>query len=422
MKERAFSDAVGLRTDRDRLAKIFLKPGAWRRRASVRVVDSLLRLFIRSPKAHAPESLRKGDVKCVLVFDSGALGDMVLLAPFLRSLRGYLPNAQIVLVGRGAASSLLIEQGLVNESVVVCVPWPRSKRGSARPLLLCWLDFVREMLRLRTRQFDIGFSCGWSGDLFGNFAIWLSGARRRIGYGYAGGDYSLTDVVEPDLARPHILDRNLQLLEHIGVPVVPHEEALAIDQEEANAALELLEQRGVGTEELVIGIHAGAGSGLREWGDERFGAVGRWAADRFGAKILWFSDPGKPKPLPSNLDDAIPLGLRLTQFMAVLARCQLFICNDSGPMHVAAAMKVPVVAVFGPQRPEWFGPYGDWHRVVIRHDIWCRPCGDRCIWEEPHCLRLISVERVVEEVGEALKSVAPTSSRGGPPKVAVEAS
>jgi heptosyltransferase-2 len=156
----------------------------------------------------------------------------------------------------------------------------------------------------------------------------------------------------------------------------------------------------------MVAIHPGAGSAIREWGDDRFAEVARAVIDRFGAKVLWFVDPGKPRPVPPGLE-VIPLSLPLGQLAAVLSRCRLLICNDSGPMHVAAALKVPVVAVFGPQRPEWFGPYGEGHRVVIRHDIWCRPCGDDCRWKEPHCLRLIPVEQVINAAKQTLNEMTP---------------
>jgi len=100
----------------------------------------------------------------------------------------------------------------------------------------------------------------------------------------------------------------------------------------------------------------------------------------------------------------IPVSLPLRQFLAVLSRCRLFVCNDSGPMHMAGALGVPVVAVFGPTQPEWFGPLGSRHRVVIRRDVWCRPCADHCLFEEPYCLRLIPVEQVMEAVTEVMES------------------
>ena len=81
--------------------------------------------------------------------------------------------------------------------------------------------------------------------------------------------------------------------------------------------------------------------------------------------------------------------------MAVLKRCRLFICNDSGPMHISTALGVPVVAVFGPTEPLWFGPLGPDNRIVIQSGFWCRPCFDYCLFDQPYCLRTISVESVL---------------------------
>jgi heptosyltransferase-2 len=344
----------------------------------------------------------------ILIFDPGGLGDMVLLLPFLRNLRAHFPNSRVALLGRHESGALLLDQGMVEERIPIDMPWGvrQSRWTRHNPFSLLWLRFLRELWRLRKQRFDLAFSAGWGGDLRGNLVIWFTGARRRVGYGYGGGDFLLTDVVEPDLSGPHVANRNLHLLDHMGIPAPTHGETLTVSPEQKRRAEELLVQHGIGKEELVIGIHPGAGLAVREWGDERFAEVVRSVADRFGAKIIWFSDPAKPRPAPPEVE-AISLSLELQQFAAVVSRCQLFLCNDSGPMHVAAGLGIPVVAVFGPQRPEWFGPWGKEHRVVIRNDIWCRPCGSSCIWQEPHCLRLISVEQVIQAVTKTLENFSP---------------
>jgi heptosyltransferase-1/heptosyltransferase-2 len=81
------------------------------------------------------------------------------------------------------------------------------------------------------------------------------------------------------------------------------------------------------------------------------------------------------------------------------------LCNDSGPMHLANLLRVPVVAVFGAQRPDWFGPRGPDDRVVIRPEFSCRPCFDYCIFDRPYCLRTISTDEVYQTVAAALGSV-----------------
>jgi heptosyltransferase II len=402
MKNSTFLNLSRIGDKNEQAGRILLKPGAWRHRFSIGAVEAVLRLLVWF--FNTPPGNQIG-IKRVLVFDPGALGDMVLLAPFVRSLREHLPTTHIAVAGV-AGGSLLFEQGLIDEWIQLCVPWGQSNSPESNniPLWLSRLQLFRSAVGLRKQQIDLAFAVGWGGDLRGNLFIWLTGARRRVGYGYAGGEFLLTDVVPPDLARPHIMDRNLRLLEHLGFPLLDDRETLSLSLEDQEFAAHLLTQHGITREDLVIGIHPRAGSAVREWGDGRFAEVARVAAQKFGAKILWFNDPAKPKPVPANLD-AISLTLPFRQFAAVVDRCQLFLCNDSGPMHVAAALKIPVVAVFGPQRPEWFGPYGEGHRVVIRNDVWCRPCGDQCKWKEPYCLSLISVEQVMREVEEALKDV-----------------
>jgi heptosyltransferase-2 len=346
-----------------------------------------------------------GQVEKILVFDPGGLGDMMLLLPFLQNLRACFPGSRVTLLGNIGAGAYLLECGMIDESIELRVPWRHASRWKKlNPFSLCWLRFLRRVFRLRKQGFDLAFAAGWGGDFRGNLVIWLAGAERRVGYAYGGGGFLLTDIAQPDLAHPHVADRNLHLLDEIGFPRMSDVEAFHITPDEERAASDLLAQYGVTKEDLAIGVHPGARSAIREWGDERFAEVARVAAEKFGAKILWFRDPAKPRPVPAGLN-AIPLTLTFRQLAAVLARCQLFLCNDSGPMHVAAALKVPVVAVFGPQRPEWFGPYGPGQRVVIRQDIWCRPCADNCIFEQPYCLRLISADQVTQAVTDGLNEL-----------------
>lgn len=390
----------------ERVARIFLKPLIGRHRLFIWLAESALRPFA---VLFGPEIGTKSNrVEKILVFDPGVLGDMLLLVPFLRNLRTCFPESRIALLGRPDVGAFLLEGGMVDEWIQLRIPWgSRLTRWRRHNVFsLSWLNFFRDVFRLRRQRFDLAFAAGWSGDLRGNLVIWLTGARRRVGYGYGGGAFLLTDVAQPNLAHPHVIDRNLHLLQEIGCPAPNNGKVLCVTPDEERIAAKLLAERGIAKEDLVIGVHAGAGAAIREWGGERFAEVARSVVDQFGAKILWFSDPAKPRPAPAHVG-VISLSLAFQQFAAVVSRCQLFLCNDSGPMHVAAGLRVPVVAVFGPQRPEWFGPYGEGHRVVIRHDVWCRPCADNCMWDEPYCLRLISVERVIQAVTETLQRLAP---------------
>ena len=141
----------------------------------------------------------------------------------------------------------------------------------------------------------------------------------------------------------------------------------------------LLEARGLNSGDFLVGVHPGARSVNRQWGEgELHGSRTNVYSTQFPVKIIWFQEPGQHAAAPTG-NQIVPLSLPLREFMAVLSQCAVFICNDSGPMHIATALNVPVVAVFGPTEPAWFGPLGPKIKIVIRSGFWCRPCFDYCI-------------------------------------------
>jgi heptosyltransferase-2 len=252
---------------------------------------------------------------------------------------------------------------------------------------------ARALRDVRRREFDVALS--GRGDLRDNFILWLTGTRRRIGYGFLGGGFLLTEQAMPDLARPHRSDCWLRLLEHLGKEVGDRRPRLRLSLEEEIFATEYTAKLGIGQDDLVIGVHPGARIRTRQWGIENFRAVAENLVSHYPAKILWFLDPVEEMPHDTP-QSFLRIALPLRQFMAVLARCNLLICNDSGPMHIAAALGVPTVGVFGPTEPAWFGPVSEQSKIVMHPSFWCRPCADRCIFDQPYCLRTISVEQVLE--------------------------
>src|SRR5882757_4754490 len=139
----------------------------------------------------------------ILVVEYWNLGDLSILVPFLRNLRGSFPSARISLLVNPALASFLEGQRLVDEFIPVRVPWARhfNRLKKYNPFSLDWISLARSMLALRKRRFDWAFSGRM--DVRDNFILWLSGARRRIGYGIGGGSQFLTDPAKPDVSRPH---------------------------------------------------------------------------------------------------------------------------------------------------------------------------------------------------------------------------
>jgi heptosyltransferase II len=376
-----------------------------RKRLLIRAAETVLRPAVRLlDRMRGSASTISAEVRRILVLEYWNLGDIIMEVPFLENLRIQYPNAHIAVLTSPKCVPLLADQGLVDEMIVVRVPWAQhySRWRKYNPFSPFWIEFLRTLISLRARSFDLAFTA--RADIRENFMLWLVNVRRRVGYAFGGGGFLLTDTATPDLARPHFSDRWLRLLEHLGKPILTRQPHLRVKQEEQQWAEKYLADRGVTAEEFIIAIHPGARSAIRQWGEENFSALAERLSAKFSLRILWFQDPGQRSTAPKPAD-CIPLSLPLRQFMAILDRCSMLICNDSGPMHIATAFDVPVVGIFGPTEPTWFGPLGDNHHVVIRPEFWCRPCFDYCQFDQPYCLRTISVESVFDSAADALKNM-----------------
>jgi heptosyltransferase-2 len=361
------------------------------------------RLLPLMPQPHTLED-SNAQPSSILVIEYWSMGDLAIIVPFLRNLRRSFPWARISLLVNTHFKSFLEGQGVVDEFIPIYVPWANhsNRWRKYNPFSRQWISLICTLLGLRKRRFDLAFSGRM--DARDNFMLWLGGARRRIAYGSGGGGSFLTDRVIPDLSRPHRVDLWLHLLEAVGEPPDSSLGGLRLTEAELAFARAFRARLGIPSSALLVGVHPGARVATRRWGNDRFAEVVRQILTETDTHVLWFMEPGNSCEAPP-LDRCHPVSLELRSFLAVLSRCQLLVCNDSGPMHLASLLDVPVVAIFGPQRPEWFGPRGRQDRVVIRPEFSCRPCFDYCIFDQPYCLLAISAEEVWSAVKSALQLV-----------------
>lgn len=372
-----------------------------RKRKFVRFVEALLRPFVFVvDKLRGRIPVLTGEPRRILVLEYWNLGDIVMESPFLQNLRVQYPTAHISILTSPKCADLLKDQGLVNEMIVVRVPWAQhySRWRKYNPFSMHWFEFFRALRTVHSREFDLAFSA--RADIRENFMLWATRVRRRVGYAFGGGGFLLTDLATPDLHNPHFSQRWLRLLEHVGKPILTRDPHLRISAEQQNWARQFLSSRGIQDSDFVVAIHPGARSVLRQWGKEHFVDLAKRLESEFRIKIVWFRDPGQ-NGAANSPDDS--LALPLEQFMSVLSECRMFICNDSGPMHIATSLGTPVVAIFGPTEPTWFGPLGQGHSVVIRPEFWCRPCFDYCQFDQPYCLRTITVDSVYEASAKTIR-------------------
>jgi ADP-heptose:LPS heptosyltransferase len=265
----------------------------------------------------------------------------------------------------------------------------------------------------RRRRYDLAIN--FEGDVRSNVLIGLSGARRRVGYGMAGGGAMLTDCVPFDPAV-HTRSNALRLVERaFDLPAGsygasrPARDAvrLAVPAEARARAADLL--AGVAGAASIVVVHAGGGREIKQWNLDRFADVANRLAASHDAAIVLSGDAGD-----RALVDAVKADLAATvrcvdltgradlvTLAAVLAKANLLVTGDTGPMHLAAALDVPVVAVFGPSDPARWGPFSPRARV-IRVSLPCSPCNrirrppERCRGHVPDCLAAVSADAVYD--------------------------
>lgn len=409
--EQAITSASLTSRDADAAALGLLVKMSARKRRLIRVIDAIARPIVRllTKLGYCPARVAT-EVRSILLLEYWNLGDIVMQSPFIQNVRTNYPNARIVLLTSPKAAPLIEGQGLVNEVITVRVPWAQhySRWRKYNPFSTLWIELLRTLKFLHAQQFDLAFTA--RADIRENCILWLAEVRRRVGFAFGGGGYFLTDIVTPDLAHPHFAERWQRLLEHLGKPILVRQPSLSVSREEERVVDQHLAERGIQEQDFLVGIHPGARSVTRQWGEQNFAVVAQRLRAQYPVKILWFQDSSQARSAVGS-NGFIPLSLPLRQFIAALKRCRLFICNDSGPMHMSTALGVPVVAIFGPTEPKWFGPIGPGNQIVIQSGFWCRPCFDYCLFDQPYCLRTISVESVLNTASEALNAMLPQETR-----------
>jgi heptosyltransferase-2 len=339
--------------------------------------------------------LLTGTPSNILLIQTAFLGDAVLTTPLVGALHQQFPQARLSVLCTPEIADVFDRHPAVSEVILF------DKRGKERSLADRW-KLVR---RLKMMHFDLAVIPHRS--LTSALLAWLAGIPRRVGFSASQGRWLLTDVV-PFQWGTHDVDRNLALMNVFGVQNPSGELWLKPEPAAAQRIAGRLSAAGVRPGDQVVGIHAGSVWATKRWLPEGFAAVADRIIRDLKARIVFVGgakDAAAVNEVLSLMKER-PLNwvgeTTLKELVAVIARCQVFLTNDSGPLHIAVASLVPTVAIFGPTTRELgFFPYGSGH-VVIEKDLTCRPCGlhgaDRCPLGHFKCMKDISPDEVFEAV------------------------
>ncbi|MDH4068815.1 MAG: glycosyltransferase family 9 protein [Ignavibacteria bacterium] len=331
----------------------------------------------------------------ILITRMRFIGDVVLTTPAIRSVRTTFPDAFIAYLGDRSAVSLLEGNPCLNE----IIPFDYS-----RPSVF---EQTRISLVLRRRRFDLAI------DLFGNprsaLLTWLSGARVRVGPERRGRGRFYTVQVADDGRPKTPIQFHDQYLRAAGVTPSSDQTELFLTEDERRDARIYLQWLDHETSPLdmkkpIIGLHPGGTWPAKQWLPGRFAELAELIRAKMGAQVVLTIGPNDEEAARSVLvataaDVKLLRGLPLRQLAAVVSHFRAFVTNDCGPMHIAAALGVPTIGLFGPGEENIWFPYPEEKgHHALRIDVPCHPCHlDICNLggdEYMQCMKLLTVGEV----------------------------
>ncbi len=307
----------------------------------------------------------------ILVIKLRATGDVVLATPVIENLKRRFPRARLSFLTEEGSADILRWNPLLDELIVL--PTRRWARAGFRA---SWREQARFYRNLRRKSFDLAI------DLFGNprsaVLTWLTGAPIRVGYAFRGRRHAYNTVVAHAAQPGHEVLFHLEALKKMNIPVATTRPEVALPGTAERKADRWLADNLKG-DCRIIGLNPGGGWAIKRWPPAHFGRLADALIDEYDVAVLVLWGPGEEE-LVGQVTGAMnnrPLVLpaaTLPELGAFLKRCCLLVSNDSGPMHMAAALNVPTVGIFGPTDPGAQGPWGDGHGVVRQETVECLGC------------------------------------------------
>ncbi len=339
-------------------------------------------------------------MKNILIIKLRYLGDVLLATPVITQLRRAFPQAKLTMLVNRGTEDVVKRNQFLDEVLVL------EKR-----VLTSQVDFCLELWR---RGFDCVIDLT-DGDRSA-FLSWITRAPVRVGFNqeqrFRGSAY--TKIAVPEPGDVHRIERDLSALRELGLAPEIGLPVLSLAPEDEEAGQRILAECGVesGRSQIVM-LQPGARYWFKAWPVDRFVELANRLSASHGCQMLVGGGSDE-----KNLADAIAAQARgkvislagrttVLQYAAILKRCALFVGNDAGPMHMAAALGIPVLGLFGPSNPDEWGPRSETSRTIYK-GLDCRQCfHPTCERGELSCMRQISIDEVFEAAVQLL--LIPTS-------------
>lgn len=321
------------------------------------------------------------------------LGDLVMATPILEDVKTQWPSAKITAMCQSNVAGMLKENPYINEIFSFKKPNGWLPRDKDRDILTT----------LRHGNYDLGIllTNSFSSALW----FWRGNVNYRVGYTGHFRSLLLSNAVSypKNIESQHLVITYKMLLEHLGVPLSETKPTLYVSEKERKAAQDLLASHGIAFGDIVVGINPGAAFGSAKcWLPDRFRAVTQKLMEFPHVKVVYFGDQAGlslVNDICAEMPDRVvnlAAKTNLRELIALIQLCNVFLTNDSGPMHIAAALGTPLLALFGSTSDVKTGPY--LNGKVIHKRVECSPCYKRECPIDFRCMRSITSNEVFHEL------------------------
>ncbi len=346
-------------------------------------------------KAVTSKKIDKSEVRRILIRATNWVGDVVMTMPALEAIRKNFPGSSITVIAKPWVMSLYENHPAVDKVI-------HFKKG--RGYLADFFELIRVIGLIRRQTFDLAIL--FQNAIEAALLAYFGGVRFRVGYNTDGRGIFLTNRIirSDEILKAHHIEYYLYILRAMGWEAINRDPTVHVSEEYVKKARMLLNSKRIKPEDFLIGFSPGAIFGeAKRWPVDRFAKIGNWAVERWNSKVLVMGSRKEKKicDLLSYSMNHSSFNLcgqtTLAEAIGFISQCDFFVTNDSGLMHIAAALGVPTLAIFGSTDPLATGPRGPKTRIV-KHEIECAPCLKPVCPKDFRCMLSIEPEEVWKEM------------------------
>jgi len=336
----------------------------------------------------------------ILIVRTDRIGDVVLSTPVIKAVRDAYPDGFIGMMVSSCARDIVDGNPYLDEVIV----FDKKRFGGI-------FGAFRFSAILRNKNFDTALILHPVKRV--HIILWLAGIKKRVGLDKKWA-FLLTDKLPhtKQLGQKHEIDYNLEIAAAIGADTGQKNMLVPVKPNNRLRVENILKENGLNDKGGFVVMHPGASCPSKRWPAKRFAAAADTITERFNKKVIVVAG-ANDKRFAREMSDAMENealdlsgDLSVGELSALLEKAGLLISNDSGPVHMAVALGVPVVAIFGRSEPglsprRW-GPAGK-DDIILHKDLGCSPCLAHECKEGFKCLTAIEPEEVVEAAGKLLR-------------------